>query len=58
VDIDEELNLVALADRFNAFLDETRARTHSLFLAAYREGTRKRISFDLVYRILSHILDD
>ena len=44
---------------FDAYLDERRARFHSLFLSNYRESNsiaRKRISFDLVYRIVGFLL--
>lgn len=44
---------------FNMFLNERRISSNSLFLANYRESkdiARKRISFDLVYRIVSHLL--
>jgi hypothetical protein len=52
-----------VVEKFNSFLDDYRNRFHSLFLTNYREsaldGTaRKRISFDLVYRIVGHILLD
>ena len=47
---------VSLVERFNAFLTEYRIKYHSLFLTNYRESNRKRISFDLVYRIVQHLL--
>jgi hypothetical protein len=49
-----------LAENFNKFLDKTREKYHSLFLTNYRESkdiARKRISFDLVYKIVGHLLD-
>ena len=41
----------------NNFLNENREKYHSLFLTNFREGKRKRISFELVYNIVRHILD-
>ena len=49
-----------LVKSFNQFLNEYRTKYHSLFLANYRESkdiARKRISFDLVYQICSHLLE-
>ena len=49
-----------LVDKFNTFLEEYRTKYNSLFLSNYRESkdlARKRISFELVYRIVEHILD-
>ena len=57
IDLDKQK---ILADKFNSFLDSHRIKYNSLFLANYRESkdiARKRISFDLVYRIVEHILD-
>lgn len=48
-----------LATKFNMFLNEKREQYHSLFLVNYRESkdiARKRISFDLVYRITNYVL--
>lgn len=48
-----------LVIKFNEFLNEYRTRYHSLFLTNYRESSdisRKRISFELVYKIVSHLL--
>lgn len=45
-----------LADRFNTFLNGYRTQYASLFLPTYREHKRKRISFDLVYHIVKHLL--
>lgn len=45
---------------FNDYLSENRKKYNSLFLANYRESNdiaRKRISFDLVYKIIGHLLD-
>ena len=50
-----------LVNKFNKFLDEYRKKYNSLFLTNYRESkdiARKRISFDLVYLIVEHILDN
>jgi len=50
-----------VVEKFNSLLREHRKKYHSLFLVNYRESkdiARKRISFDLVYRIISHILID
>jgi hypothetical protein len=44
---------------FNHFLDAYRENYHSLFLTNYRESkdiARKRISFELVYKIVGHLL--
>lgn len=49
----------ALALKFNEFLNGKRSQYGSLFLTHYRESNtiaRKRISFDLVYRIVGHLL--
>lgn len=49
----------ALTERCNELLNEYRERYHSLFLTNYRESkdiARKRISFDLVYRIVGNAL--
>lgn len=48
-----------LIEKFNSFLEENRTKYHSLFLTNYRESkftARKRISFQLVYTILKHLL--
>lgn len=45
-----------LVNRFNQFLTEKRIATRSLFLTNYRDKYRKRISFDLVYRIVGYLL--
>ena len=48
-----------IIDDFNVFLREYRTRYNSLFLTNYRESkdiARKRISFDLVYKIVGHLL--
>jgi hypothetical protein len=48
-----------LAGRFNELVEAKRLDTWSLFLPAYRESkeyARKRIPFDLAYRIMLHLL--
>jgi hypothetical protein len=58
IDIEKQKKLVA---KFNEFLAKYRQKYHSLFLANYRESkdiARKRISFDLVYNIVGHLLDE
>jgi hypothetical protein len=48
-----------LAARFNEFIEAKRVDTWSLFLPAYRESkeyARKRIPFELAYRIMLHLL--
>lgn len=45
-----------LANKFNMFLKEQRQQFNSLFLTNYRESSRKRISFDLAYIIISYLL--
>jgi len=46
-----------LVDRFNRFLEKYREDYNSMFLTAYREYKRKRISFDLAYHIVGHLLE-
>jgi hypothetical protein len=48
-----------LTVKFNDFLEDKRCKYNSLFLTNYRESkviARKRISFDLVYLIVKHLL--
>ena len=57
IDLDKQKKIV---EEFNKFLDIHRTKYNSLFITNYRESkdiSRKRISFDLVYRIVEHILD-
>jgi len=62
--IEPQINLEKqqdLVERFNKFLEDFREDYHSLFLNNYRESkdiARKRISFDLVYKITEFILDN
>lgn len=54
--LDDQLKLVQI---FNEFLNDYRDKYNSLFLSNYRESksiARKRISFDLVYDIIKHLL--
>ncbi len=56
IDLDKQRLLVV---EFNTFLNSLRDKYNSLFLSNYRESkdiARKRISFDLIYQIVSHIL--
>lgn len=49
-----------LVNDFNKYLKDNRKKYNSLFLANYRESSdiaRKRISFDLVYKIIGHLID-
>lgn len=45
-----------IIEKANNFLTEKRNKYNSLFLPTYREYTRKRICFDLIYKIISHVL--
>lgn len=48
-----------LVSDFNLFLNKKRQQYHSLFLANYRESkdiARKRISFELVYKIIGYLI--
>ncbi len=50
-----------LVNKFNKYLNDKREKYHSLFLTNYRESkdiARKRISFNLVYKIIGKLLDD
>ena len=53
----EELSIIW---KFNETLEKYRERYHSLFLTNFRNSTvsyaRKRIDFDLAYRIISNLL--
>jgi hypothetical protein len=51
---EQQKNIVS---KFNQLLNDYRNKYNSLFLTNYRELSRKRISFDLVYKIVEHILD-
>ena len=47
----------ALMEHFNTYLNQMRAKYHSMFLTNYREGNRKRIDFKLAYLIIGYLLD-
>lgn len=50
-----------LVNRVNGYIEQIRATYHSLCLTNYREAVisaRKRISFGLIFTIVSHHLDD
>tara|TARA_B110000881_G_C18178068_1_gene318743 strand:- start:109 stop:537 length:429 start_codon:yes stop_codon:yes gene_type:complete len=50
---------IEIAKQFNKFLESRRKRDWSLFLPQYRESkeyARKRIPFDLAYKIVSNLL--
>ncbi len=58
IDSDKQKKLV---NDFNKYLTTNRKQYNSLFLANYRESNdiaRKRISFDLVYRIIGYLIDE
>ena len=48
----------AFVAKFNTFLNDWRKKYRSMFLTSYREGTRKRISFQLVYKLAEHVLNN
>jgi hypothetical protein len=57
INISQQKKLIKL---FNNYLNEQRNKYHSLFLTNYRESkdiARKRISFDLVYKIIGYLLE-
>jgi hypothetical protein len=57
IDLNKQMVLV---NKFNEFLNDYRFKYNSLFLTNYRESSdiaRKRISFELVYEIVKHLLD-
>lgn len=56
IDLERQKKLVL---DFNKYLEENREKYHSFFLSNYRESTdipRKRISFDLAYKIVNYLL--
>ena len=59
--VSEEIQLL-ICQKFNEKLNFYREKYHSLFLTNYREsnknGGRKRINFELIYSIVSTILDE
>lgn len=46
-----------MVNLFNSFVEQYRKKYYSLFLTNYREGARKRISFELVYSIIGYLLE-
>jgi hypothetical protein len=46
-----------LVERFNLYITDQREKYNSLFLTNYREDSRKRISFELAFRICSYLLN-
>lgn len=55
----DEDDQIRLCREFNEFIEDKRRATWSLFLPQFRESkeyARKRIPFDLAYRILRHLL--
>lgn len=53
ISVDRQRSLVV---EFNQYLNDKRSQHHSLFLTNYRDFGRKRISFDLAYKIIKHLL--
>ena len=49
-------NQKKLVEKFNNFLNDQREQHHSLFMAMYREKTRRRLCLTLAIRIIGHIL--
>jgi hypothetical protein len=47
-----------LVEIFNEYLKINREKYNSLFLTNYRENKRKRISFDLAFKIFGYLLDN
>jgi len=45
-----------LVEKMNNYLEEQRIQYNSLFLTNYRENNRKRISFELAFRICNYVL--
>lgn len=45
-----------LVDKLNEYIKSKREKYNSLFLTNYRETDRKRISFDLAFKICNHFL--
>lgn len=58
IDLEKQKELV---NKFNKYFNDYREKYHSLFLSNYRESkdiARKRVSFDLIYMIVEHILEN
>lgn len=47
-----------IIDYFNNFLKQNREKYYNLIFTNYRENNRKRISFDLAYKILQKAIDE
>jgi len=48
---------ITLAKKFNEYINDKRNTYNSLFLTNYRENSRKRISFQLAYKIVGMLLE-
>ena len=47
-----------LVEKFNEYLKINREKYNSLFLTNYRENKRKRISFELAFKIFGNLLEN
>lgn len=54
ITIDDQIELVEV---FNDFMYDARKKYHSMFLTNYREYGRKRISFNMLFALVSYLLD-
>jgi hypothetical protein len=52
----DEAEQIQLCKDFNEFIEQKRKETWSLFLPQFREYARKRIPFELAYRIFLHVI--
>jgi hypothetical protein len=52
VNLDQKQQLV-ICKTFNDYLNRKRSEYHSLFLSNYREGQRKRISFEFAVKLIN-----
>ncbi len=53
-----EIEQKELINKFNNFLTEKREKYNSMFLTNYRNNSRKRISFNLVYEIINYLIQE
>jgi len=56
-----EIEQIEVCSEFNEYLEDKRKKTWSLFLPQFRESkeyARKRIPFELAYRILLHLINN
>jgi hypothetical protein len=56
-----EIEQIEVCREFNEYLEDKRKKTWSLFLPQFRESkeyARKRIPFELAYRILLHLINN